>query len=197
MFVNLDFGNNQLHFIDWKIPEKKETIASYAMRMQKEITHPNPILIGLSFGGMMCVEIAKIISTEKIILISSIATIHEMPQYMRLGGRLHLNKIFPLQPSALLAPIENYHLGVSNKEEKRLVNEYRKNIDSRYTTWAIEEILHWKNDWYPPNLIHIHGGKDHIFPVKYIRPDYVIPEGGHLLLMNKSDKVNQILKKII
>ncbi|MDQ2720041.1 MAG: alpha/beta hydrolase [Bacteroidota bacterium] len=197
VFAKLDFGENELHFIAWKIPERKETIASYALRMRDEITDPNPILIGLSFGGMMCVEIAKIISTEKIILISSIATIDEMPVHMRLAARLHIHKIFPLRPSKLLAPLENYNLGVVDKEEKELVREYRKNIDPQYCTWAIEEILNWKNDWYPPNVVHIHGAKDRIFPVKYIRADYVVPGGGHLLLMNKANKVNEILKKII
>ena len=41
--------------------------------MSREIdTSRNPILIGLSFGGMMCIEIAKLIPVEKVILISSI-----------------------------------------------------------------------------------------------------------------------------
>ena len=197
VFANLDFCKNEVHFIPWKIPDKNETIQSYAERMREEIHHPNPILVGLSFGGMMCVEISKIISPEKIILISSVGTFHEIPLYMRIAAKLHLNKIFPLRPYSFLEPIENYNLGAETKEEKALLKEYRKNINQQYTTWAIGQILHWKNDWQPENLTHLHGSNDHIFPIKYIKADYVIKGGGHLMLMNNSAKVNGILRKIL
>ena len=195
VFAKLDFGDNEVHFIDWKIPEKNETIQSYAQRMRNEIHHPKPILIGISFGGMMAIEIAKIISTEKIILLSSAVTIHEMPLYMRLSGKLCLNKIVLIRPSSLLAPFENYNLGVRTEEEKKLVSEYSRNINPQYCSWAIEVILNWKNDWYPPNLIHIHGSNDHIFPIRNIKADYVIPGGGHLFLMDMPEKVNDIFRK--
>jgi pimeloyl-ACP methyl ester carboxylesterase len=195
VFEKLDFGENDVHFIPWKIPDENESIESYAKRMSAEIEHVNPVLIGLSFGGMMCIEIAKIVSVEKIILISSVATIHEMPLYMRLAAKIRLNKILPLHPYSFLEPIENYNLGVQTTEQKQLVREYRKNIDPGYTTWAIDRIINWKNDWFPKNVIHIHGDQDHIFPLKTIKANYVIPGGGHLLLMNQADMVNEILKK--
>lgn len=195
VFEKLDFGENDVHFISWKIPDENESMESYAKRMSAEISHPKPVLMGLSFGGMMCIEIAKIISVEKIILISSVATIHEMPLYMRLAAKLRLNKILPLHPYSFLEPVENYNLGVQTPEQKQLVREYRKNIDPRYTNWAIDRILNWKNDWFPENVIHIHGDQDHIFPLKMIKANYVIPGGGHLLLMNQADLVNEILKK--
>ena len=197
VFGKLDFADNDVHFIQWKIPEKKESLAHYAERMRQEIVHSNPIVIGLSFGGMMAVEIAKIISTEKIILMSSIATVDEMPFSMKLAGALHVNKFIPLRPSAILAPLENYNLGVRTPEEKKLVSEYRKNINLVYSAWAIEQILQWKNRWYPENAVHIHGSRDHIFPLKYIRADYVIQGSGHLCLMDKSDEVSKVLQQII
>ncbi len=33
VFEKVDFGENDVHFIQWKIPEKHETIESYAARM--------------------------------------------------------------------------------------------------------------------------------------------------------------------
>lgn len=197
VFANLDFGKNEIHFIPWEIPEKEETIESYANRMRKRIHHPNPVLVGLSFGGMMSIEIAKLIPVEKIIMISSMKTFHEMPLYMRVAAKLHLNKIFPIRPTRFLEFFENYNLGAETKEEKILLRDYRDTINPQYTTWAIEHILQWKNNWYPKNLVHIHGAKDHILPIKYIKADYVIPGGGHLMLMNRAEKVNEILRREI
>ena len=197
VFSKLDFGENEVHFIPWKIPEKKETISSYAKRMSEDIIHPNPILVGLSFGGMMSIEIAKLIPLEKIILLSSISTSRELPLYMKIAGRLHLNRLIPMRPYSILEPLENYNLGVETPEEKKLVKEYRKNLNLQYSNWAIDQVVTWKNDFVPSHLIHIHGTKDHIFSIKKVKADYVIQGGGHLIPMNNASQVNAILKKVL
>ena len=197
VFVHLNFGENTVHFIPWKIPQKNESISSYAHRMRKDIEEANPILLGLSFGGMMCIEIAKEMDVEKIILISSVSTFHEMPWYMQIAAKLHLNDLVPLRPYSFLEGLENYMLGAQTPEEKQLVRHYRKNLNFQYSDWAINQVLNWRNDWYPQNLIHIHGSKDHIFPVKNVKADYIIKDGGHLMLMNKAEEVNEILKTVL
>src|SRR5690349_17775993 len=111
VFVHLNVGENIMHFIPWKIPQKDESITSYAHRMRQDIEHVNPVLVGLSFGGMISIEIAKEIEVEKIILLSSISTFHEMPWYMKIAGKLHLNKVIPLRPYSFLEWLENYTLG--------------------------------------------------------------------------------------
>ena len=197
VFSKLDFGDHPIHFISWLTPLKKESIEQYAKRMGEEIQHDNPILLGLSFGGIMCIEIAKIIKTHKVILISSIKSFREMPLWMRLAGKSKLNKFFPLKSFRIIEPIENYNLGIENSDELKLVREYRRNIGQRYTKWAIHQILHWKNEWQPGDLIHIHGDKDHIFPIKNIKADYIIPGGGHFMVMNRTEKVNRIIKELL
>lgn len=196
IFSKVDFGENDVHYIQWKIPEKRESIESYAKRMQNEIEHPNPILIGLSFGGMMSVEIAKLISVEKVILVSSVCCRKELPLYMKLTSALNLNRLIPMKPYPILEPIENRNLGVETKEEKLLLREYRNHLNLQYSNWAIDQVVNWQNKWIPPNYIHIHGTKDHIFPIgKIINPKYKIKDAGHLLLMNNAGEVNEIFKK--
>jgi len=197
VFSKLNFADNEVHFIRWYEPLKNETIEAYAKRMTAQIHHKDPLLFGLSFGGIMCIEIAKVISTGKVIIISSIKSLHEMPLWIKLTGKLQLDKIVPLKTFKLIEPIENYNLGIENKEELNLVREYRKSIGQQYTNWATHQILNWKNEWQPGELIHIHGGKDHIFPLKNIKADYVIPDGGHFMIMNRSQKVNSILEEIL
>jgi pimeloyl-ACP methyl ester carboxylesterase len=197
VFSKLNFGDHPIHFISWLTPLKKESIEQYAKRMGEKIQHDNPILLGLSFGGIMCIEIAKIIKTHKVILISSIKSFREMPLWMRVAGKAKLNKFFPLKSFRIIEPIENYNLGIENSDELKLVREYRRNIGQQYTNWAIHQILHWKNEWQPGDLIHIHGDKDHIFPIKNIKADYIIPGGGHFMVMNRTEKVNGIIKELL
>ena len=195
VFSRLDFGNNRVHFLPWETPEKKETLDKYTERFINKIEEPNPILVGLSFGGMMSVEIAKRIRTDKIFMISSIQTQDEMPWIFRLTGKSGLNKVLPLKPFSFLEPIENYNLGVKNEEEKNLVREYRKNVNQTYTDWAINQIVNWQNRTKLSNLIHIHGSADRIFPIKNVHPDFIVKGGGHFMIMNRAKEINEILGK--
>lgn len=197
VFSKFQFPQHEIHFIKWIIPEKNESIENYAKRLTEQINHENPILIGLSFGGIMCIEISRKIKTEFIIIISSIKSRNEMPFWMRVSGKLKLNKIFPMKSFILIEPIEDYNLGVRTKEEKEMVHEYRKNIDPVYSDWAINAILNWENNSPVKNLYHIHGDVDRIFSIKNIKADHIIEDGGHLMIMHKSDKVNECINSIL
>lgn len=197
VFSKFQFPEHEIHFIKWITPEKNETIENYAKKLIQQIQHPNPILIGLSFGGMMCIEIANQIKIEFIILVSSIKSTGEMPLWMRLSGKLKLNKIFPMRSFKLIEPIEDYNLGVTTKEEKEMVNAYRKNIDQRYADWSINTILNWKSKNINTPIFHIHGDKDRIFSIKNLKADHVIASGGHFMIMNKSDEVNACINSIL
>jgi pimeloyl-ACP methyl ester carboxylesterase len=197
VFSKLNFNYNEVHFIRWIDPVKNETIEEYAKRMSAAIGHSHPVLLGLSFGGIMSIEIAKLIATSGVIIISSIKTFHEMPLWMRLTGKLQLDKIFPLKTFRFIEPIENYNLGIENSDELKLVTEYRRTIGQQYTNWATHRVLNWQNEWIPRNIHHIHGGKDHIFPIRNIKADYVIADGGHFMIMNRAEKVNSIIRDIL
>ena len=196
-FTRLSFGHREVHYLPWLMPAHDECIGSYAARMAEGITKAKPVLLGLSFGGMMAIEIAKLIPTEKIILISSVTNSKELPSWMKWAGKLKIDKIVPLRSFKLIEPLENYNLGIETPEERQLVASYRNKVDPHYTSWAVHQILNWKNTWIPGNLIHIHGGRDHIFPLRKIKPDFIIEDGGHFMVMNRADKINAILVRTL
>ena len=197
VFHKMNFPGYELHFINWITPDKNENIDAYAKRLLSQIHHKNPVLIGLSFGGMMCIEIAKKINCELIILISSVKNKNEIPRWMRLSGKLKLNRIFSMRSFKLIEPLEDYYLGVETAEEKEMVHTYRKNIDQFFANWAIDNILNWKNMSVIENIYHIHGDNDRIFSVKKLHPDFIIKGGGHFMILNKSEEVNSCISSIL
>ena len=46
------------------------------------------------------------------------------------------------------------------------------------------------------NVIHIHGNKDEIFPIKYIKNCIVIEGGTHVMILNKAKRISLILEDI-
>ena len=197
VFSKFNFGEDKVHYIHWEIPEKNEPISNYARKLSCQIHHETPVLIGLSFGGMICIEIAKIIPVKMVILISSIKSVHELPYWMKLCGKLNLDKLFPMRSFRLIEPLENYNLGLETQSERDMVNHYRRNVNSIYSDWAINNILNWKNEWKPDHLFHIHGDRDRIFPIKKIKADHIIPTGGHFMIMNRAVLVNEIVSSIL
>src|SRR5690349_4085773 len=64
-----------------------EPISEYARRMRGQLDSSTPfILIGVSLGGIMAIEIARYMKPEKIIIISSIKHRREKPFYFTLGN---------------------------------------------------------------------------------------------------------------
>jgi hypothetical protein len=85
-----------LNILPWKIPFKNETLQSYAKRMSEEIKDKNKFIIGgVSLGGIVAIEISKILKPEKVILISSVKSSKEIPFYIRMLKYFPIYKILP------------------------------------------------------------------------------------------------------
>ncbi|HMU11608.1 MAG TPA: alpha/beta hydrolase [Ferruginibacter sp.] len=196
-FSKLSLPGYELKVIPWLMPEKNESIESYATRMRAGIAEENPILMGLSFGGMICTEIAKQVPVKKLIIISSIKSSDELPAWMKTVAKLRLHKIVPLKSSRFTEPIQNIMLGANSPEEKMIASEYRKKVNITYTNWAVNQAINWKNNWQHPATVHIHGDEDRMFPIKNSKPDFTIKNGGHFMIMNKAGDVSRCINTIL
>ena len=198
VFSRLKINGYKLVYLPWLIPEKKESIVVYAKRMCAGILTENPIIIGLSFGGMIAIEIAKLLPVKKIILISSIKIMDELPGWMKRVAKLNLNKIFSMRSHKIFEPVQNKLLGVSNdSDEIEMVRNYRKNAPIVYTTWAVNEVINWRNKWLHPCIFHIHGDNDKMFPIKKLSPTHVVKGGGHFMIVNKAAEVSAYINSIL
>lgn len=176
-------------------PKEHESIENYATRLLLQINSEKPILIGLSFGGMMAVEVSKQIETEKIILISSAKTKNEIPFYYRLAGKTQIHKLLPtvlLKKSNFLT---NWLFGANSTTEKQLLKQILKDTDSKFLKWAIHKIVNWSNTTQNENIFHIHGTKDKILPLRFVKCNRKVIDGGHLMTLNKAEELNIIIKE--
>src|SRR5690625_5438983 len=90
----------------------------YVKRMTKVIKHETPILIGVSFGGVIVQEMAKLLPIEKTIIISSVKSRREFPRYMRFGSFTKLYRL--LTASGILSISDLGKLGWNEKIRRRL-----------------------------------------------------------------------------
>lgn len=195
--IQLDSDIYEVHWLKWHLPEKEECIQNYAKRMLKFITHENPVLIGVSFGGVLVQEIAKLISYEKLIIVSSVKQSSEIPKHMQLAKETGVYKYLPFGLLNYITQIEKLPLGNMVRKRLQLYKQYLSVSDKEYLDWAVKEMVCWEQDNPIPGTIHIHGDKDMVFPVKNIK-DYINLAGGtHIMILNRYKWFNENLPKLI
>jgi pimeloyl-ACP methyl ester carboxylesterase len=211
IFSRLKVPGVEFIYLKWLIPEKDESIDAYAHRMRLQVKNHrdspahngDPVFMGVSFGGIMAIELAKLYPAARVVLVSSVKSRKELPAWMRWVGALGLYRLVPSRPgsvsrsNAWFGEIGSEFLGAETEEENRLRDEYRHKVDPAYLYWAVKQIVQWKNDWRPQALHHIHGSKDKTFPIKGITATHVISGGGHFMVMNRAEEMNRILAAIL
>ena len=200
IFENIKLPEDQfeMHFLEWILPNEHEKIEEYALRMIQKIKHENPVLIGVSFGGVLVQEMAKIIQTNKVIIISSVKTNKEFPSRFKIARNTKAYKLIPTQLLADIEKLVKYAFG-DNIVAKRLklYEKYLSVRDKHYLDWAIETILCWNQKEINEAVIHIHGDADEVFPIKHIRKCIVVKGGTHIMILNKFKWLNENLPKLI
>ncbi|MFV0247888.1 MAG: alpha/beta hydrolase [Tenacibaculum sp.] len=194
--INLSKEIFEYHFLEWLLPKSiDETLPAYAERMCDKIKHKSPILIGVSFGGVIVQEMSKIICCKKIIIISSIKSNKELPLRLKLVQATKAYKLFPVKAVSNIEKYEQYFFNDFLKKRAKLYKEYLSVRNEKYLHWAIHQILHWQQTDELDQIIHIHGDKDEIFPIKNIKKTISIKNGTHIMILNKAKIISDILSK--
>ncbi|MCL5129526.1 alpha/beta hydrolase [Algibacter sp. L4_22] len=187
----------QIHLLEWMIPVENELLSDYALRMTKHIKHENIVLLGVSFGGVLVQEMAKYIKPRKLIITSSVKSMHELPKRMLLAKATKAYKLVPTQLASNIDVFEKYAVGKVVKKRIELYQKYLSVNDSRYLTWAIEQMVCWNQEEPLEGIIHIHGDDDGVFPIKNIKNCIVVKNGTHIAIINKYKWFNENLPRII
>ncbi len=197
VFQDLDIPGFKLIHVNWLKPQPKESMKQYASRIALQITVPAAAFIGLSFGGMMAIEVGKIVRPAKLIIISSARDKKEVPWYYRIAGKLGLHNLLPVTVLKQSNFVTNWFFGARSVREQKLLAAILKDTDPAFLKWAMGEIISWKNEEVLPGVSHIHGSADKILPLRFVKADIVIKSGGHFMILNKAVEINPHIQKLL
>ena len=199
IFENIDLPkiSFEVYYLEWFIPLENESLKNYAKRMAQNIHHENAVLIGVSFGGILVQEMAQFLNLKKIIIISSVKSNLELPKKMKLAK---ITKAYKLLPTTLLSNVDaltKYAFGNLVKERVKIYKKYLTMNNKYYLDWAIAQVVNWDRVEIDPQVIHIHGDNDSVFPSQNIK-NFINVEGGtHIMIINRYKWFNEHLPKII
>jgi pimeloyl-ACP methyl ester carboxylesterase len=196
IFQNLDLAGFDVVHIKWPKHKKNEDIQAYVKKLLPQIKKDTqPVLIGMSFGGIVATELAKLINPHKTILISTIKTYHERPLKIMLMNSIKFHRLIPGKMVVNLRFWLKYVLGSLKREDYKLIEDMIEEVDIDFNKWAVDQVIHWKNETPPPNVVHIHGTNDWIFPRHYIQDCHWIKGGTHFMIVNRALEINKILHR--
>lgn len=186
-----------VHHLAWKLPLEGETMNAYARRLAEEIDTSLPFcLVGLSFGGMVAVEMNSFLKPVRTILLSSDYTRRRLPLYVQWIGRLRLHRLVPPSWLKRLPAGAHWFFGTRRAAEKSLLTQFLHDADERFLQWAINAVLTWENTALPPNCLRIHGDRDKVFP-HYAGADAIVKGGGHFMVLTKAGEISSLLEQYL
>ncbi|MCV6631414.1 MAG: alpha/beta hydrolase [Flavobacteriaceae bacterium] len=199
IFDNLVLDNKQfeLYKLEWFVPEPKMSMREYALKLLENVKDESPVLLGVSFGGVVVQEMAKYCNPQKVILVSSIKTKSELPPKMRFAAMTNIHKLLPTRLISNVELLAKYALGEKIKSRLDLYKTYLSVNDPEYLNWAIDKMMHYDNKEVLSNCVHIHGDKDPVFPIKYIKDCVVVENGTHIMILNKARRISMEIHRIL
>ncbi len=199
VFVSQALAFPNLIVPEWPTPFDGDDLTSYCARLADSL-NPNQrcIVGGASFGGVVALEMTRHLDVYGCILIGSVRGPHQLPKRIRL--------LRPFLPALAITPITMLQksaassvIAARNAGAKHLAGVARQfsDADADVLRWSAREILSWDSNYDDVEIRHIHGARDHVFPISCVEPDEVVSEGGHVISMTHGPQVNEFLHKHI
>ncbi len=190
----------KMHFIDWiEVVDEDETLADYLDRLTKQIKHKNPVFAGLSFGGIIAMELTKRYGGSFVIMLSSFRNKGDLSGPIRTLLTLKAHRLIPnIKLNAIRKLVRKIYSSSSKISEEKLL-EMMGEESPMFLRWASEQI-----DIYEFNLpkeIHLHpiiGTKDKIVNIwKKHKGVNKVKGGTHITTYAQAKIVNKYIAAIL
>lgn len=195
IFKNLQIEGVNLIHIPWPEYDIYDEMGCYAQKIAALIPEENPMLLGMSFGGMMSVELANMMPVKKVIIVSSAKTKMELKEPSWLLKRMLVAQMLPGFAYKMTNSVMYDMFGASADDEKELLKSILKDSDGHFVRWAMKAMLIWQNVTIPDHVTHIHGTNDKIIPSANIDASYWIEGGSHMMVYNRAKEISDIINR--
>lgn len=197
IFEQLKLNHHELVVLQWAPLKKEYSLAEYARCFASQIDVREPfIILGLSFGGMIAVELSKLVRPQKLILVSSAKCRAGLSWPIRFFKYFPVYLILPDTCLRWVAFHSRWILGFFIEYMPSLMTMINE-MPVNYFKYSIHYIVNWNNSDIPPNCVLIHGTRDKLIWFKKRFVDYKIDGGTHAMIITKAAEVNKAIQSFL
>jgi len=195
LFQNLTIEGYDTVGINYIIPEKGENMNAFARTLAEQIdTTETFVLLGVSLGGMLAMEMTSFINPEKIILIASAKNETEIPGRYKFFRKIPVNKIIGGRLMKFCTRLFQPIFEPLGKEDQKLWRSMLKEKDPKFMKRAADCIIDWRGyDYKGLEVLHIHGSKDRTLPIKHVGTHHRIEGGTHIMTLTEAEEVSRVV----
>ncbi len=182
----------------WLAPLDQESLASFGARMASGLGPDQDLYLGgVSFGGMVALEMARHVRPRGVFLIGSCSSPDQLPTYARFLGRaLRIVPARIYKAPARIRPMLRLKFGVVTREQEELLFQMLLDTPVSFLKWGCRAILDWKPAGLPAVPVwRIHGAADHLIPASLVRADRLVEGAGHLLNLTHPGEVERFIRE--
>ena len=179
--------------VPWIVPRPDESIASYAHRLaESTVIHGDAIVCGVSFGGIIAQELAQQVNARACILVSSVRDVSQLPPWFRMFRPLATRCPVESALRTMGAAADAYPKSMGTDATARLTK--LAGHQGAWHRWATASTLRWNPSCNTTKMriVQIHGDRDTTFPIRYVRPDMVVVNGGHVLPLTHPNEIGRL-----
>ena len=181
----------------WLPPQSPtEPLRHYAARLAEAVPPGQPCwLVGVSFGGLLALEIGRLRPLARVVLISSLASAQQLPPLLKLGRATGLYRLVPFRVLPHMPRLAQWFFGVRNGHEYRLFARILRDTEPDFARWATRQLLQWDSTGVPA-AVRLHGTHDRLLPAGSAYIDYLVPGAGHFLIVSHATLIGHFLTQL-
>ena len=186
-----------VHILEWLEPlARNESLAAYAARLAAPIPLDQSCwLVGVSFGGVVALEIATQRPRAQVILVSSLAAPIERTSWVEVGRWLHADAWLPVRLLRQLPRVGAWFFGISGGSSTELFRALLARLTPPYTHWALSHLFRWPGCPMRP-VAHLLGDQDRVFPGGRQSASHLIPGGTHFMIVTHATTISRIINEL-
>jgi pimeloyl-ACP methyl ester carboxylesterase len=186
--------------VRFTIPARGDDLPAYARRIAGTLALDGDcVLAGVSFGGMLACELARICPPRCVLLIASCNCRDALPssyQFVEWVSRIIPSALIRRRAEAssrILARLESL-----TPAQAEIIRQMSLDVPIDFLRRVGRMIVRWEGAGPLDCPVYaIHGAKDHIIPMNRLRPDEVIADGGHLINLTHAPRVNAFIRRFL
>jgi pimeloyl-ACP methyl ester carboxylesterase len=187
----------RLEFPDWLRADENESLRDYGHRLAKTIDPTPPLYLGgVSFGGMVALEVAAAMYPAPcgVFLIAACRSGRAVSPLVKLtcGLAQHLPDA-AIRTALLASPLLLRMTGRADRRQRKLLLGLADRATPWLMRWGSRELLNWTAPPAVCPIYQIHGQDDLMIPLQNVRPDAIVPGGGHVINVTHAHAVNEFL----
>jgi pimeloyl-ACP methyl ester carboxylesterase len=198
LYSRMNIAHGNVRVLEWQPHRNARNLEEYAHIMAEKIDTKRNVIVGSSMGGMMAVELSRIVKPLSTILLSAPTGRHQFPPLLKAVHRTRLSSL--LRPHQIMKAswLADTFMGFRNAEERELFHSMLRSNGPEFIHFSLKAVLGWQNTRPPEgDFIQILGDRDKLFTPKRIPDAMVLAGGGHFTAFEKAEELSGIINRYL